>query len=143
MRVVVGQGSLEACAGRPRLTWEFYEPLVEGAIYEVTGGVLYTTKRPALVVATPVVDPRKVRRAMRATSGYAGNYLDDADGWWGQHYPRRDTTRTYTWDHRTHAMVPVSDKPAGSNLTPSPSRGDLSLVGAGMLTEQGDRKSVV
>jgi hypothetical protein len=117
-----------------RLTWEFYEPLVEGAVYEVTGGVLYTTKRPALVVATPVVDPRKVRRAMRATSGYAGNYLDDSDGWWGKHYPRRDTTRTYTWDPTSQSVVPTTHNRLDTHTTP---RGDLSLVGTGMLTEKG------
>jgi hypothetical protein len=120
-----------------RLDWQMYEPLVEGAVYEVTGGVMYSTKRPHLVVASPVVDRRAMRRAMRATSGGYGLDEDEGGGWWGRHYPRRDPSRTYTW-------TPASDKPVGSNLTVSETRPNLSVVGVasdpaprGMLSEEG------
>jgi predicted glutamine amidotransferase len=132
-----------------RLDYQMYEPLAEGQVYEVTGGVMYTTKRPALIVATPVVDRRAMRRAQRLTSGGHGD--DDTGGWWGKHYPRRETTRTYTWDSRSGSIVPTShnylDRDADTLTTRKGEpykRPNLSVVGtgdttppAGMLAEEG------
>lgn len=124
-----------------RLDWFWYETPVEGQVYEVSNGKLFTSRRPALRLAETTVDQRAMRRAQRLTSGI----VDTRDGWWDRHYPRRNS---YTWDSRSGSVVSTGhnylDTDGGTRLPDLTVRENrpahLSVVGVaddGKLSDDG------
>jgi predicted glutamine amidotransferase len=154
---------LERALEASRLDYFWYEKPAEGAVYEVTAGRMFTTKRPALVLAAPVVSYTTRRAAMRATSGYAGNYYSDGDwgehdSWWGRHFPAtvhtpKDplTTRTsptrstrgkvYKWDARSREVI-VTDSEKRPATTPT-TEDEASLWEGQLLSDAGAGGSLV